>query len=238
MNRIPIIAGMATIPGREKACKEAVESLEQQVSQIFVYMNNGARPGGGVFMNPGVYYRQNEDMGDFGKFDGFLGQSKFGEKFIYLSVDDDLIYPPNYVSTIVNWLYRYPQSIVSFHGRKIPGKIKSYYRDPMEKFACLGGVNKVQNVNCIGTGCAAFFIDTVNITQKDFPLSHMNMADIHLAIYAQKNQIPMKVLPHPGGWIKHSPHVKAENTIWGKHKNDDSLQTERVNSWKKWRIYK
>jgi hypothetical protein len=77
-----IVVGMATFAGREKAVERAMQSLVNQVDEIILYDNE---------VNPNLY--------DNGKFYGLKLQRK---PCYYFTADDDLIYPSNFVQTMID----------------------------------------------------------------------------------------------------------------------------------------
>jgi hypothetical protein len=93
------------------------------------------------------------DMGDAGK---FYKVQEYDNSY-YLSIDDDLIYPSDYVSNIINNLNKYNNDvIISHHGRTLKPDAKSYYNDAIIKLKCLNLVNNYQEVQFGGTGVMGF----------------------------------------------------------------------------------
>ena len=62
------------------------------------------------------------------------------------------------------------------------------------------------------------------------------MADIWVAKKAQEMGIPMMVLAHDEGWIKHSLKVEISKTLAMTERKRDHLQTETVNAIE-WQIH-
>lgn len=166
-----IWAGMATITGREELRSVSVNSILPQVDRVIVA--NG------------------DDRGDQAK---FLGCEHAPADTIWLGIDDDLIYPPDYVAAIVAGLERYPGSIVSFHGWKMDNTGECY----VENFRCLENVDEDVQVHVAGTGVCAFHLDTIRPVMGDFESIN---ADVWLALRAQERGIPRVVLAHPSYWI-------------------------------------
>lgn len=169
-----IWAGMATITGREETRAMAINSILSQVDRLVVA--NG------------------DDRGDQAK---FLGCEDAPEDIIWLGVDDDLIYPPDYVETIVAGLDRYPGSIVSFHGWKLDEDGECY----VENYRCLENVWDDVPVHVAGTGVCAFRLDTIRPVMADFESVN---ADVWLALRAQERQIQRVVLAHKSYWLGYS----------------------------------
>lgn len=225
-----IVAGLATIPGREEAVRDTIQSLLPQVDLIYVCFNG--------FHNNEYHTEPKvisvfENYGDAGKF------CRFDMAYIYFSCDDDLIYPPNYVEKTLERMKEYPGCIVSYHGRTLANTpVKSYYKDNCStRVQCLHDYPNDEYVHCGGTGVMAFH-NRIRITMEDFPLDYPNMADIHMGLYAQANKIPIVALKHEKDWIKHTTKIDLNSTIYAKHSQNDSLYTKRFNQCSKWQLFK
>lgn len=164
-------AGMATITGREELRALAVNSILPQVDRLVVA--NG------------------DERGDQAK---FLGCEHAPTDVIWIGIDDDLIYPADYVETIVAGLDRYPGSVVSFHGWKMDETGECY----VENYRCLEQVADDVEVHVAGTGVCAFRLDTIRPVMADFESVN---ADVWLAVRCQERGIARVVLSHPSYWI-------------------------------------
>ena len=95
----PIICGVASIPERSENLRQTIESILPFVDELHVFLNNyPATPK--YLQNPKIsVYRSQDyhDLGDAGKF--FTVGKKRG---FYLAIDDDIIYPEDYVWKLVN----------------------------------------------------------------------------------------------------------------------------------------
>lgn len=171
-------AGMATLPERAGSRAMAIDSLIGQVDRLII--TPGAR-------------------GDQEKFAACAEAPD-----VFLGVDDDLIYPPNYVQDLLRWLNDYPDSIVSYHGW-----VAGNGGEHVENHRCMEAVNSVLPVDVVGTGVCAFKVSTICPYPEDFRFP--NQADLWLAIKAQHANVPRLVLPHQERWFGYTewPH-----TIW------------------------
>lgn len=221
-----VTIGIASIRERTHNLKVAIYSLIDQCDKINVFLNG--YKGLYSWMNHTKISlfdsRQLGDYGDAGKF-----YDVENNKGYYFSCDDDLIYPEDYVVNTIEGIERHKRkAIVSYHGRTFNDNIRSYYMDSANVFHCLNKVGNDKPVHFGGTGVMAFHKDTLQIDRNTLPLTHKNMADIHIGLFAQKNKIPLRVLAHEKDWIKAQKNIR--NTIYSKHRLDDRLQTELVNS--------
>jgi hypothetical protein len=145
----------------------------------------------------------------------------------FLSIDDDLIYPPNYVEYMVGKSKEYGDNkVITLHGRnfsKFP--VGSYYRSATERYSCLTKVKNDVKVQFGGTGVMCFHSSLLKI-----PLSYFraaNMADVWVGKHCIENNIEIICAKHDEGYIG---YTKPTNTIYEEHSRNDRIQTLVTNS--------
>lgn len=224
-----IIAGMASIPNRRESLRKVVSSILDQVDELHVYLNGyGSVP---VFLQHKkiTVYRSQDHDGDLGDAGKFYACEK--AKDFFLTIDDDLIYPPDYVATLINHIELYQRRcVVSVHGRILnDAPIESYYKGGARKvYRCLKEMEGNRWVNIVGTGVLAYHVSTLQVKRSDFKAP--NMADIWFSKLANDQQVPLLVIGHQKGWIEHHESIVMENTIAYHHRHHgDELQTKIVN---------
>lgn len=215
------VAGIATIPTRIEQIKRTIESLLPQVDVIHVALNNFTVVPECV--KHGMVMREITQGSDEQKFLTVQSARQSSPNSIYLSCDDDLIYPPDYVKVMKERLEHY--EIVTCHGRNFNSfPIKSYYKSAGSKYRCLDKVSTDVPVMVGGTGCMAFRPANFSVSLADFPSKYM--ADVHLAIAAKKQGKRIMCIAHEAGWIKYQP---VNDTIYDRFRDNDKEQTERIN---------
>lgn len=236
-----ITASMATFPGREVSLQETITSIIDQVDELRIYANNLHKKQLKLHLvqmylhhKKIKWYFSNDhlgDLGDAGKF--YRVEEITGYHF---TIDDDIIYPPDYTAIMINAIETYGRRcIISTHGRILPpGKIVSYYKNHSQQFSCLRSVPQDIQAHIIGTGVLAYHTDTIRIPFSIFKAA--NMADIWFSKYCNDKKIPRIIIKHPGGWIRESHNVDNLTTIYAHNVNDCSFQTEVCNS-VEWKLY-
>ena len=204
---------MATIPGREQACKEAVASIINQVDELHVHFNDPNDP--------------ENDFGDAAKFKA-LELCKPGD--IYVSLDDDLIYPEYTVVRMVDFILRKNEELgltlstvaACYHGRTLANyPASNYYTDRTSvRVRILGSLDAPARVEVPGTGCMAY-----RVANRPFDVmeafERKDSADIAIAALMKEEGIEAWALPHQAGDFRHSPHVATSNTIWATADRDE-----------------
>ena len=226
MNDIPIIAGVATIPSREAAFREMLASVADQVDQLHVYLSGHVGYLTGLPENCQQHKLPGDPYGDAGKFIGLA--DAYEQHGYYLSLDDDLLYPPDYVETLIAGIERYDQRLVcSFHGRwfgRFP--ITNYYRGATHRYYCLRKVGQDVPVHVPGSGCMGFHTSALRLGMGDFP--SRSMADVHMAVVLRRQHVGPICLKHAADWIQHLP-IEHGSSIYNLHKDDCAEQTRRIN---------
>ena len=192
---------IATQPHRVETLKRTVESIYNQVDVIRVYLNGFDKIPNIDNPDSKIVYAQGKDLTDNGKFYFLNYQARKGE--YYFSADDDLIYPPDYVTKTIDFIDRY-ECIATYHGRILQGKGKHYYRDH-DAYLCLDGVTfedtEAIKVDVCGTGVTAF--NTNYFHPKDIHLATVQkMSDLVFSLEAASQGKTIGLFEHNKNWIK------------------------------------
>ena len=217
-----VIAGMATISNREDSMIDAALSIVNQVDHLHIYLNDykdipDVKTDRITFHNAPV-----GDLGDSGKF--------YGKQYpheSYFSIDDDLIYPSDYVEVTLNHLKVYP--IISYHGRVMkPALIQTYYGNGLQQSYHMGSnIDNFYPVHIGGTGVMAQRKNNFSYLDCKEP----NMSDIWFGLYAQYNKMPIVVAPHSKEWIQLTDKINhSKDTICAQYRRNDKIQTDAFNS--------
>ncbi len=195
-----IVAGMATVAGNEVALRATVMSLLPQVDRLYVYLNHFREVPAFLRRLSKVTCHVDTDgrrYGDAGKFWG-LEQSPDA---VYVTCDDDLIYPPNFVERLVEELAQVDgRAAVGVHGALILQPCPGYYRDGSRAVLHFERpLMRRRRVHVVATNACAFHSNVVKMTMGHFKAA--NMGDIWLAQYLQQERIPAYVVPRPGRWL-------------------------------------
>lgn len=226
-----ITAQLATIPGREESVIKTINSLLPQVDAVVVMCNSPDmitslrhcdRISNTVRNGKLTTLPRLNQKGDAEKFYGVEDLEGY-----VLTCDDDLIYPTDYATSMVEAINKFKNEvIISHHGRTFkPGKIGSYYSSfyRAEAFRCLGEVCGFHKVDSGGTGVMGWNADIVKITYDWF--KSPNMADVWVAVNARKKGIQIYVAPHPEGWILQGFDGRGIWDDWSDGLKSDAMQT-------------
>lgn len=221
-----IFAGIASIPERVESLRRTVASLIDQVDMLGVYLN-GYEDVPAFLDDPRIATAQAGNRGDAGKFFWAGGSGDF-----YLACDDDLAYPPDYVQTIIAGIERYGRSAIVGYG----GKLFRAGR-PQTKYAALGAVAHDRFVHLLLTCAIGYHESALHVRPEDF--QHPNMADVWLALLAQRQEVPMVLITHADELV----HTQHERTIWDESRKrtgsfmDTRALQEKLIAETSWRVH-
>jgi hypothetical protein len=217
---------IATIPQREAALREVVDSLATQCGQIRVYLNGHEHVpkflSGSRFM-----VARSQDFGDRGDAGKFFWNDLNG--FVF-TCDDDIRYPSDYVASMTDAVERYRRSsIMGVHAATFVNPISSYYRcRKVLHFQSL--LDKDTRVHVVGTGTACFHSSCIQVRHSDFKAK--NMADVWLAILAKQQGVPMFAVARPEKWLTEIP-LQGESIYMDRAKYD-AVATAAINAAGPW----
>jgi hypothetical protein len=156
---------------------------------------------------------------------------------VYITCDDDLFYPKDYVGYIKDLLNQNNyDSVVGFHGTKYKSfPVKSYYHDQKYKYHYASGVYPNANVDMLGTGTMGMHTKLgVKLSLFEYP----NMCDPQLMKYLVENNIPQLCLSRAENYIHDHVGSQEGKCIWKDVAyGNDAIQTEIVNSIKNYEYY-
>jgi hypothetical protein len=187
------IANIATFAGREKFLERTLGSIVGQFDEINIWDNEV----------------EAVNMTDRGKF-AFLPKYQ-GEAVYYFTLDDDIIYPADYVARTIFHIEQ-TQAIITYHGRQLLGQGRNYYRGH-KSYHCTAANEAYLKMDVPGTGVTAFrtdlFCPLAIIESKEERVS-----DLLFAIEAAKAGRPILLGIKPAGWVVIQP-VPFTETIYG-----------------------
>ena len=208
---------------RTESLIRTLESIINQCDEINVALNDH-------------YMEEIPDFLHHKKINLFFTDNSIGDAFkflnlekvdgYYFSLDDDLIYPPTYVSDTIKRCKEFNnKKVVTYHGRNFSSfPISSYYRSASERYACLTKVKNDVKVQFGGTGVMCFHTSLIKIPIDYF--KNANMADVWIGKYCIENNIEIICLKHDEGYMKYIPQ---KSTIYNEESKSDKIQTDLVN---------
>lgn len=212
---------LASIPEREFFLSQTIKSIYSQCDQIYVYLNGYEEVP--EFLNqPKIKTFRSQDHGDLsanGKV-WFLNQEEI-RGYVFL-IDDDIIYPKDYVRSMVETLQKYQHKFAAcVHGSIFSDDLRWYYqRSAMFPFRRPLIHDAV--VNLPGSGTFAFHTDTLDVSYDDF--APFTMVDLILGILCKQQSVPIVSVARNYEWLKVQKD-KSGRDLWSAFKSVITLHT-------------
>jgi glycosyltransferase involved in cell wall biosynthesis len=232
-----IYAGMASIPGREAQLRKAINSILPYIDQLFLFLNDyPAIPSWLVSSDKITVYSsesENTNMGDAGKF--YALEKLREENAYFFSLDDDCIYPQDYIWKMVQKIEYYErQVIVGCGGYQMKPQVNHFYRDRRASWHINLSNEKDRSVHILHTCLTAWHTSAIDFGYQD--CQKPNMGDIWLGLAAQKQKVPMILIENPEKWVQ-VQEVPPAKTIYGQFRDRCEEQTQVFNSISTWQIH-
>jgi hypothetical protein len=197
------IANIATHPGREEQLALTLISIREQFDEINIYDNG----------------KEQRDLTDRGKF-YFL--QKYTEPVYYFTLDDDIIYPPDYVRRTIAHIEAHG-AIITYHGRRLTGRGLNYYKQH-DKYHFIRAQSEAIELDVPGTGVMAFRTDYFNPV-KMYRQKIDKMVDLVFAVSAAEADRMIILPPKTYGWLL-PQFIPKHKTIYGMFEQSCEQQNE------------
>ena len=225
-----VTISIASMPSRETGLLEVVRRLLPQCDRMNICLNDYPFTPKEL-LHPKITLHQpsGEDaLSDHGKFFWCRGMLGY-----HLTADDDIIYPWDYVETLVRKIDQYQRrAVVSFHGSRClvaEGRLINYpYGRQLIRFG--DTIMTDVTAHMLGTGVGGYHTSLLN---WDYTMIPEGGTDEHLAMYAQAHKIPMILAAHRTGWILDNRGASMQDPIHARR----NIQQKMINmlcGYKRW----
>jgi FkbM family methyltransferase len=222
----PILASLASIPSRRALLVETVNSLLLQCDRVRVFLNN-YEDVPSFLEHPRVDYRRSQDWDDRGDAGKMFWLDKDAVEGYRLIVDDDLIFPPDFTEIMCAKVRSYGnRAIFAAHGILLRQPVDNYYSEKSRAaaFHFSHAMEKDTPVHIAATNAACFHSSAVQMKWSEF--KHSNSADIWLALYCQKQNLPVLTPSRPQGWIRQNRNLNTAETIYTHSRTESGSQLD------------
>lgn len=211
-----IIANMATFPARSDVLPDSLARILPQVDKINLCLNSYEKipeylnqPKINAFI-PGQDYR------DVGKF----VVNDFSNDDYILYMDDDLIYPADYVSVLISEHQKYQSfsPIIGVHGVIYPDVYDGQVGCRVV-FSFRQALNSSRVVNQLGTG--TILCKGYQAVKLNYMIGSERFVDVRYSRYAYENGWPLICISRSLSWLE---EVKYDETIFSTFTSQWPLQ--------------
>jgi hypothetical protein len=217
-----IVAGMATLAGRNDTFRRALPTIMGQVDRLYLYLDGYSEIPESVRGDPRLTAVLSHDLPNLHANGKLLGLALEPGDFLYVSVDDDFWYAPKLVGHLRAGLSRYDdRAVVGYHGVLLRRPLTGYNRDK-RTIPYTSRPIEDRPVDAIGTGAAMFRSSNLRFDVREWP--YTNMVDLGLAVEATRVKLPMISLARRKRYLQ--PLANEQPDSIAVHlRRDDSRQT-------------
>lgn len=211
---------LASIPERADLLHRTLLSVINQIDVLYVYLN-GYESVPDFLIHPKVEVFRSQDYFDLGAAGKFYPLDRVGDGYFF-SIDDDIVYPGNYVERMISTLKKYGDSVaVCVHGSIFASPLAWYF----ERTDVLGlkkGLSEDKFVTLVGSGCLAFHRKSLRLSFSDFYPDVM--CDLTFSVKAREQGVPLVSVARPKNWLRPQPQI-SNNTYYDRMLLDDGGRT-------------
>lgn len=231
-----IAVSIATTPDRELMFQQVVQAFVGQTTQLNCYLD-GYTEVPKWLINMSWHFKDllveigNDEIGNYHGAGKFFWTEQLLDH-VYITVDDDIKYPPDYVDKMISALERHPKSIVGVHGIRIRKPIQGYYRSRQVWMYSLA-LKSDSRMHCLGTGTLAFRPKEFLIRSSNFSMEAPQMCDIVVGKRGQELGVPLWCVSRPHRWLTDIPN--SGSSVYKRFVGADDQQTTLAKSvsWEK-----
>lgn len=237
--QLPVIASLCSIPERVDLLRRCVASLARQVDELHVYLDRyESAPAFLRECHPKLTVRFSKEYPNLRDNGKFIPLRDLADDCYFLTVDDDIEYPPDYVNTLLKKIEFYGRAaVVGVHGVIIPENPVGYYSGFRRVHWFAAELERDQLVNNLGTGTMAFH--TRRLRDLDYrSFEHSGMVDLYVGAFCKDRGIPMVAVSRHQNWLVEmkltSTHGRVAPTLFAEGWKDDAKQTQLIRRHMPW----
>lgn len=202
------VGTMASFPPRRDGLKLSIDSILPQLDQLIVYLN-GYEGVPEFLRDPKIRIVRSQDaLGDLRDNGKFFDLPQEDDAYVF-TLDDDLIYPPDYVAKMIFQIEMLGRSVVvGVHGANFPdGEFTRLNQRTVFHFAFK---KPGRFVDLLGTGTTAWHSSTLKLSLSNFETK--GVSDLWFAAAAAQQSVPLYSVARDTGWLVEQP--RSDTSLW------------------------
>ncbi|AFI46027.1 glycosyltransferase family 2 protein [Pasteurella multocida subsp. multocida] len=231
--KIPVYINICSIPSRIAQLQRIIGILKNQCDHFHIYLD-GYIEIPDFIKNLGnkatVVHCKDKDnsIRDNGKFILLEELIEKNQDGYYITCDDDIIYPSDYINTMIKKLNEYDdKAVIGLHGILFPSRMTKYFSADRLVYSFYKPLEKDKAVNVLGTGTVSFRVSLFNqFSLSDF--THSGMADIYFSLLCKKNNILQICISRPANWLTEDNRDRDSETLYHQYRDNDEQQTQLI----------
>jgi hypothetical protein len=221
---MPRVGGIATMPSRLATLGRVIPVVLPQLDRLYVFLDGHDSVPDVARHEKITVFRSGRD-GDLHSSGKFLGLTRERDAVVYVTFDDDIIYPPDYVNTLIAGLARFGGRVVAgFHGTLFTHPYRSF-RDDQNICHFRTGLAHDIRVDVLGTGTTALVSSVLPIDPRTWPYTDLD--DLMVALAAERREIPRVAIARPPRYL--DAHAEQQSdSLWQRVQRDERRQVRMM----------
>ncbi|PKN51596.1 MAG: hypothetical protein CVU55_11675 [Deltaproteobacteria bacterium HGW-Deltaproteobacteria-13] len=210
-----IIFSLSSIQPRRENLNLIIPNILKQCDKLYVNLVGGDNIPQ-ISNHPKIQVNQFDKAGSEIR---FFNYNDIDDDSYYFTIDDDILYPLDYVRVMVDHMKKYKnKSVCCVHGSIVDLNLRSdYYRQNRIVYYFPDELSENTQVNMPGVGTSCFYKKNVNLNIKDFIVP--NMSDPYTGCFLSEQNIKKVAIKRKKDWlIQLNQFNKA---IWGNNPHDE-----------------
>ncbi|MEY4323156.1 MAG: hypothetical protein RL410_937, partial [Actinomycetota bacterium] len=192
----PITIGLTSFPPREEQLKIAIKSLVDQSDCIKLYLNEYTEIPSWLSDFPTVHtslpvYGDIKEVGKFAQLDDIEGY--------IATVDDDIIYPTDYIARSVLRLEQYQRKVIIGVHAVTFNPLNPHYLSDRTVFHFKEALGSPTPGETMGSGTTTYHTSVIKFTRDDFPI--IGHADLFIGKKSVNEGVPLICVDRPENWL-------------------------------------
>lgn len=222
---LPRIATIATLASRTSSLRLMLPTILSQIDHIFIYLDGHSEVPSFLRGLTNATILTGDALRGLHCSSRYLCLTQLRQDCVVICVDDDIIYPSDYVERLTGLLdQQHGAAIVGVHGRIFVPPHASYI-DDAHCFHFARKLDRCWQVHELGSGTSAFLSTVFPIDPTRWDRHDMN--DLHVAIEAQRRDLPRIAIDRSHGWLKPIA-VRQQDSLWKQTLADHQEQSRRM----------
>lgn len=221
-----IVFSLSTIYNRYKNLEIIIPNILNQCDLLYINLVNYKHIPD-ILKNDKIIINQFNNVGSEIR---FYNYNDIQDDTYYFTIDDDILYPKDYVSIMIKNMQKYDnKSVCCVHGSNIDLKMKSgFYKKNRVLYHFKNRLDKNIDVMIPGVGTSCFYKKYVKINLSDFKVK--NMSDPYIGCFLAKQKISKFSIKRNKNWLLTLNDYGKKICGNNPHKEIDKL----INSYKKY----
>lgn len=209
-----VIGNMATMPERLHCLYKALGSILPQLDHLNLYLNNFPRTFNLYEHYPEleayshiIQFTSSRDIGDRRDHARFTDALKYGQGHYYVCIDDDIVYPADYIEQLAGRSETYHDKVaLCVHGYGLWENLQDFTSDRARASRYFHFEHELASDALVDVAGIGTLFCPAELIEEDFSSPPYGFSDLVLAKYFFTRSIPVVAIRRQKSWLKGIPN--------------------------------